>query len=219
MLKMIVSVSAESSCPSTTSPVRGVLTSRNHRTQHPKTKRAGASRRLLIWLALFIIIIPVEDVEYAGVGRGNCGFAADFSCAPWGVRFLSRRWGCGGWPGAAVGGCSWQQAGIVLAAFVLWIALVMPRRTGVADTRGKIANVNSKPKARCWVGTVHPAAGPGRPEFFQGAIQNDRFGFVRGQHGTEIAKCLQNSNTFSVITTGTAANNYLAWCNQSEGPD
>ena len=90
----------------------------------------------------------------------------------------------------------------------------MPRKTGAAGTRGKTANMNSKPKARCWIGTNTFRRRAGRPEFFQGT-ENDRLvcpGAAR--HG--IAKCLAELNTFSVITTGTAANNYLAWCNQSE---
>jgi hypothetical protein len=136
----------------------------------------------------------------------QAAIGASFLFPALGLWWLARR---------VISGCSWRRAGIVLAAFVLLIALCYAEE----DWRGWHAWKNCKHELEAkgavldWDKYIPPPV-PDDQNFFKAPKMTDWF--VRGQHGTELQNALQNSNTFSVITTGTAANNYLAWCNQSE---
>jgi hypothetical protein len=61
-----------------------------------------------------------------------------------------------------------------------------------------------------------PPAVPDDQNFFKASKMTEWF--VKGHDGTELQNLLQNSNTFSVITTETAASNYLAWSDRLQ-PD
>jgi hypothetical protein len=61
-----------------------------------------------------------------------------------------------------------------------------------------------------------PPAVPDDQNFFKAPKMTEWF--VKGHDGTELQNLLQNSNTFSVITTETAAGNYLAWSDRLQ-PD
>jgi hypothetical protein len=61
-----------------------------------------------------------------------------------------------------------------------------------------------------------PPAVPDDQNFFKAPKMTEWF--VKGHDGTELQNLLQNSNTFSVITTETAASNYLAWSDRLQ-PD
>ena len=102
-----------------------------------------------------------------------------------------------------------RRAIIVLGGFALLIALFYAEE----DWRGWRAWKNCKRELEAtgmvldWDKFIPPSV-PDDQNFFKAPKMTDWF--VKGHHGTELSTPLQNSNTFSVIKTQTAANEYLA---------
>src|SRR5258708_1520903 len=104
----------------------------------------------------------------------------------------------------------WRTIIIVFGSFVLLAVLFYAEE----DLRGWLAWENCKHELAAkgevldW-NTYIPSPVPDDQNFFKAPKMTDWF--VKGQKGTELQTPLQNTNTTTIITTETAANNYLAW--------
>jgi succinate dehydrogenase hydrophobic anchor subunit len=175
---------------------------------------------LLIWLALFVIIIPIEAVrEFVSSEADSlriflhAAIGASLYFPVLGVWWLARR---------VIRGCSWRRVFISLAAFVLVIAIGY----GEEDWRGKHAwnqckrELEAQGEVLDWDKYIPPPV-PDDQNFFKAPKMAEWF---VGRNTTNDLYLRLNDKKFAKISSSVGANNlissaalaqeYLAWSDQ-----
>ena len=169
---------------------------------------------LLVWLALFILIVLVQTVrgfmqaQAEGLSDSLQIFLqAAIGASLWfpalGLWWLARR---------AVRGCSWRRAGIGLAGFVVLVVLFYAEE----DWRGWHAwkncqrEIEAKGTVLDWDKLIPPSV-PDDQNFFKAPKMAEWFVRNRLSNTNELLERLRNPDTVATNLNATAAAKYLAW--------
>jgi hypothetical protein len=191
---------------------------------HPTSKNESGFRLaplLLIWLALFVVIILVETVRgfVSADARGLSDSLRIFLQAAIGASLLFPAAGLWWLVRRGFRGCNWRRAGIGLAGLVLLVALFYAEE----DWRGWHAwklcqrELAAKGLELDWAKLIPPPV-PDDQNFFKAPKMQEWFVRHNTATTTELHALSTNVVTTAASLDETTAVNYLAWSDQFE-PD